>query len=85
MPANLPASVLDTCAEVAMTVHSALGLSYWSRSDLIVDADGRVWFLEVNVAPGMTETSTYPQAVAAAGLQMGSIVEDLVSIAIEGR
>ena len=31
----------------------------------------RPWFLEVNVAPGMTETSTFPQAVAAAGLDLG--------------
>ena len=28
----------------------------------MIDADGRIWFLEVNVAPGLTETSTvlYP-------------------------
>ena len=29
--------------------------------------DGTVWFLEVNVAPGMTETSLLPQAAEAAG------------------
>ena len=46
------------CARVAVAAHEALGLRDLSRSDLIVDADGTVWFLEVNVAPGMTETST---------------------------
>ena len=46
----------------------ALGLRDLSRTDLIVDADGRPpWFLEVNVAPGMTETSLLPQAAQAAG------------------
>ena len=48
------------CARVALLAHEALGLRDLSRSDLIVDDEGRVWFLEVNVAPGFTETSTVP-------------------------
>ena len=40
------------------------GLRDLSRTDLIVDADGRP-FLEVNVAPGMTETSLLPLAAEA--------------------
>ncbi len=44
-------------------MHVLLGLRDWSRTDMIVDADGRPWFLEVNVAPGMTETSLFPQAL----------------------
>jgi len=52
---------------------------HWSRSDLIVDAEGTPWFLEVNVAPGMTETSTFPQAISAAGLDLGTVVADLIS------
>ena len=31
----------------------------------MVDDQGRVWFLEVNVAPGFTETSTVPLAIQA--------------------
>ena len=38
----------------------------------------------MNVAPGMTETSTYPQAVAAAGLDLGELVAGLVKQAIDG-
>jgi len=63
-------------------VHRTLGLRDWSRSDLIVDAAGTPWFLEVNVAPGMTETSTYPQAVAAAGLDLGAVTASLVERAV---
>ncbi len=85
VPANLSPAILATCAQVAITVHTALGLRHWSRSDLIVDPDGQVWFLEVNVSPGMTETSTYPQAVAAAGLQMGAVVEELIDLVLVNR
>lgn len=78
-PARLAQDVLDACAAAAVTVHRSLGLRHWSRSDLIVDAAGVPWFLEVNVAPGMTETSTFPQAVAAAGLDLGEVVASLVA------
>jgi len=82
VPARLPDDVLVACAEAAVTVHRTLGLRDWSRSDLIVDAEGTPWFLEVNVAPGMTETSTYPQAVAAAGLDLGTVTASLVHRAV---
>jgi D-alanine-D-alanine ligase len=82
VPARLPQEVLDACAATAVLVHTTLGLRDWSRCDLIVDGDGRPWFLEANVAPGMTETSTYPQAVSAAGLDLGELTAALVAIAI---
>jgi D-alanine-D-alanine ligase len=77
VPADLPQSVLTACAEVATTAHRTLGLADWSRADLIADAEGTVWFLEANVAPGMTDTSTYPLALAAAGRDLAATVLDL--------
>ena len=58
------------------------GLARISRTDLIVDADGVPWFLEVNVAPGMTETSLLPQAAEAAGFGLGPLYRALVDAAI---
>ncbi len=84
VPARLGDDVLAACAAAATAVHSTLGLRHWSRVDLIVDGEGTPWFLEVNVAPGMTETSTYPQAVAAAGLDLGPLVAGLVEQAVQG-
>jgi len=82
VPARLDPAVLEACAAAAVTVHDVLGLRDWSRSDLIVDAEGTPWFLEVNVAPGMTETSIFPQAVAASGQQISDVVLRLVERAI---
>lgn len=78
VPADLPDPVLAACAQVACSAHERLGLAHWSRTDLVVDEAGVPWFLEVNVAPGMTATSTYPQALQAAGLELGSVVATLV-------
>jgi D-alanine-D-alanine ligase len=83
VPAKLSDDIAAECARVAVAAHESLGLRDLSRSDLIVDADGTVWFLEVNVAPGLTETSTVPLSVAAAGLDLGDLVADLVRTAVE--
>jgi D-alanine-D-alanine ligase len=83
VPAKLTDELAAECARVAVTAHEALGLRDLSRSDLMIDAEGTVWFLEVNVAPGLTETSTVPLAVGAAGLDLGGLMADLVAAAVE--
>jgi D-alanine-D-alanine ligase len=82
VPARLDEVVINRAGEVALLVHTTLGLRDWSRTDVIVDAAGTVWFLEVNVAPGMTETSLFPQSLAAAGRDLGDTVAALVQQAI---
>jgi D-alanine-D-alanine ligase len=78
-PAKLDDAVAAECARVAVAAPEALGLRDLSRSDLMIDAEGTVWFLEVNVAPGLTETSTVPLSVQAAGLELGDLLRRLVA------
>lgn len=85
VPAELPASLATECARVAETAHRSLGLRDLSRSDLIIEESGTVWFLEVNVAPGMTETSLVPLSVAAADLDLGSLLAGLSDLAVRRR
>lgn len=85
VPARLSDEVAAECARVAVLAHEQLGLRHLSRADLIVEPDGQVTFLEVNVAPGCTETSLLPQAVEAAGLDLGMVFADLVEAALDGR
>ena len=80
-PARLTEDAARAVAEAAVTAHLAFGLRHLSRTDLIVDREGRPWFLEVNVAPGMTETSLLPQSVAAAGEDVGPLYRRLVEAA----
>ncbi len=77
VPAQLDDATAAECARVAQTAHQALGLRDLSRCDLIVDSDGTVWFLEVNVAPGMTETSLVPLSIESAGLDLGKVFAGL--------
>jgi D-alanine-D-alanine ligase len=80
-PAEIDPAVADACATLALTVHEVLGLRDLSRTDLIIAPDGRPTFLEVNVAPGMTETSAVPLAIEAAGWSLGKMCADLVRVA----
>jgi D-alanine-D-alanine ligase len=77
-PARLDASVASGVAEIALDAHRALGLRDLSRVDLIVDEYGAAHVLELNVSPGLTETSLLPMAVAAAGLDLGKVLATLV-------
>lgn len=81
VPAEVDDRVAAEVARVAVAAHEVLGLRDVSRSDLIVDHEGVVWFLEVNVAPGFTETSTVPLSIQAAGLDLGEVCASLVRAA----
>jgi D-alanine-D-alanine ligase len=82
-PARLTDEQEMRAQAVALNAHVVLGLRDWSRTDLIVDADGEAWFLEVNVAPGMTETSLVPQALSAAEVTVGGIMSELAEVAAQ--
>jgi D-alanine-D-alanine ligase len=64
-PARLSASATAAATQAALTAYRTLGHRHLSRIDLIVDDHDVPWFLEANVAPGMTETSLLPMAVEA--------------------
>ena len=82
VPARLRPDIEQEVKDFALTVHRTLNLRDVSRTDVIVDSNNNIWFLEVNVAPGMTETSLVPQALSAASLDVGSVFANLVREAI---
>ena len=71
--------VAARAAALAVQVHQVLGLAGLSRTDAIVTPDGEVHFLEVNVSPGLTETSMFPMAVEAAGYRLGDVLGRLLT------
>ncbi len=81
-PARVSPEVAARSAETALTAHRALGLRHISRVDLIVDGAGTPWFLEANVLPGLTETSLVPQALEAAGHDLGWVYSKLAEASI---
>ncbi|KJK47276.1 D-alanine--D-alanine ligase [Lentzea aerocolonigenes] len=81
-PARLDAVAAKAVGELAVAAHRLLGLRDVSRTDAVVAEDGTVYFLEVNVSPGLTETSLLPMAVEAAGQSLGEIYAGLIERAV---
>jgi D-alanine-D-alanine ligase len=81
-PARLDDAVLTTLRETALAAHRLLGLRDVSRMDAVVDADGRIQILEVNVSPGLTDTSLLPTAATAEGTDLGTLFAALVERAV---
>src|SRR5690606_24396512 len=60
--ARLDADPAAAVEVAALAVHRSMGLAVLSRIDLVLDGDGKAQVLDIDIAPGMTETSLFPQA-----------------------
>ncbi len=81
-PAPLDEETTRQIQQMAVTAHQALGLKGYSRSDFILTERGPI-ILETNTVPGMTQTSLFPQAAAAAGLSFSALMDRLIELALE--
>lgn len=81
-PAEIPADRTEKIQAMAVKAHAVLRLKTYSRSDFIMDADGEIWWLEVNSLPGMTPTSLVPQEAAAAGIGYNELCELIVNASV---
>jgi D-alanine-D-alanine ligase len=81
-PSRLDEAGVSAVSDAAILAHRTLGLRDLSRVDFMVDAEGRPWFLEANVLPGLTETSLVPLAIEASGTDAPTVYDGLVRSAI---
>jgi D-alanine-D-alanine ligase len=80
-PARISDQATRNVQAMAERVHALIGCRGFSRSDMLLAGDDPVW-IEVNTIPGMTETSLYPQAAAAAGIAFPELLTMLVDDAL---
>lgn len=81
-PARLTDAQRQTVESAALEVHRVLGLRDLSRVDMILDGEGVAQVLDINIAPGMTETSLFPQAAEAGGLELGQLYKEICEQAL---
>ncbi|MEJ2232882.1 MAG: D-alanine--D-alanine ligase [Syntrophobacterales bacterium] len=81
-PARLSAELTEKAQDYAVRAHRALRCRGYSRTDMIV-SDNEAYVLETNTIPGMTATSLYPQAAAAAGISFSELLDRLIELALE--
>ncbi|MDT3721917.1 D-alanine--D-alanine ligase [Pseudomonas oryzihabitans] len=81
-PAEVSVEIAEEARRLALAAHRALKLDGYSRADFRLDAEGRLWCLEVNTLPGMTATSLLPQSAAAVGIDFDELCERICRLAL---
>ena len=83
-PSGLPAELEARIQQQALAAFRIIGCAGWGRLDLMLDADNRSWFLEVNTIPGMTDHSLVPMAARARGVAFDDLVVRILETAHVG-
>jgi D-alanine-D-alanine ligase len=79
-PAELTPALAERAEELALATYRLLGCQGFARIDLMLaEEDDEMCVLEVNVIPGMTETSLLPQAADAAGIGFDELVQRILA------
>lgn len=81
-PAELPEEISETMRRYALMVADVIGLDTYSRSDFLLDEQGRIFCLEANTLPGMTPTSLLPQEAAVVGMNFNELCEKIIAISL---
>jgi D-alanine-D-alanine ligase len=83
-PSGLPAAQERAVQAQALAGFNLLGCGGWGRVDLMLDAQGNGWLLEVNTVPGMTDHSLVPMAARARGIPFEDLVLKILESAHAG-
>ncbi len=73
-PCGLPPEQEKRVQQVALEGFRLLGCAGWGRVDVMLDAAGNPYLLEVNTVPGMTDHSLVPMAARAVGIPFDELV-----------
>ncbi|MCO8166601.1 D-alanine--D-alanine ligase [Pseudomonas sp. 21LCFQ02] len=85
IPSGLSEAKEHELRDLTVRACAAVGVSGWARTDVMQDAQGKFWLLEVNTVPGMTDHSLVPMAAAAAGLDFQQLVLAILADSVQER
>ncbi|MHB0766790.1 D-alanine--D-alanine ligase [Stutzerimonas sp. NM35] len=85
IPCGLEADKEQELRALTARACEAVGIRGWARVDVMQDAAGAFWLLEVNTVPGMTDHSLVPMAARAAGLDFQQLVLAILDASMAGN
>ena len=85
VPCGLDADKEDELKALTARACEAVGVRGWARADVMQDAGGQFWLLEINTVPGMTDHSLVPMAARAAGRDFQQLVLEVLADSLEAR
>lgn len=85
IPCGLDADKEQELRTLSARACEAVGIRGWARVDVMQDAAGAFWLLEVNTVPGMTDHSLVPMAARAVGLDFQQLVLAILDASMAGN
>jgi D-alanine-D-alanine ligase len=81
-PADFDEHINQELQKLAVQAHRALGCRGMSRTDIFVGDDKKLYILETNTIPGMTQTSLLPEAVGKAGISFSEMLDYIIEASL---
>ncbi len=82
-----PADITDeenaAVQQAALLAYKALKVEVYGRVDVLLTEDGRPYVLEINTIPGMTGSSLFPKAAAAAGISYSELCTRIAELSMK--
>jgi len=75
---DVEAAKQEEAQDLALNIHNLTGCRGMSRTDMMIDKSGKIYVLETNTIPGLTDQSLLPKAAKATGISMESLVDQLI-------
>ena len=82
-PAELSEEITEEALKSGLLAHKSLGCSVYSRVDFILSEDEKLYCLEVNTLPGMTELSLVPKSAKALNIGFPDLIEDIIKLSLK--
>lgn len=82
-PSGLPADVERAIQEHALKAYRIIGCEGWGRVDVMLNAAGKPYLLEVNTSPGMTGHSLVPMAAKQAGIDFDELAMRILATSLK--
>lgn len=83
-PANIPGEIAENIRVTSIKLYKLLNCKGMVRFDYILNGD-RLFFLEVNTVPGMSELSIVPQQALKAGISLQELFSETMLNALNSR
>lgn len=81
-PAPVAKKITEEVQKLAKKAHFVLGCDGLTRSDFILSSRNKLYFLEINTIPGLTEASLCPKEARAAGMTFSEFLDKQIKLAL---
>lgn len=82
-PAVIPDEISEKAKESGLKAYNALNCKVYARVDFLLTDDGKLYCLEVNTLPGMTELSLVPMAAKAMNMDFDMLLEKIIDSSLK--